>query len=258
MEIEDKERASSARASESNQELAVDSPVLFVRNVARMFQDLNRGHHKKLYEFIAASAVTFVRLSDDAAAWKLFKEEQFWDDCGRTPKGLTKSNDVLIYLTDAVTRDAIRQAGKYARVVDYMISKNINDYEAYLNRLGYEKILEAARSDQPNGRAQGWRWPYVKVYIHPRAFESLGLILGNCPENVEFELACRAGPGSNSIVTGHCTPVTKIDQFPESELEVREYRKRLPKMVLSQKKLAKEAESLASQERRVTAKGVRR
>jgi hypothetical protein len=224
----------------------MESPLLLARNVAKMFQDLNRGHHKNLHAFIAAGAVAVTKFANDPAEYEQLKKEKFWADCGKKPRGAFTSKDVLIYLTGAITNDARRQAGKYAGAIDYMIAKKVNDYEAYLNRLGYEKILEAARSERPKGRAKGTPGPYIKVYMSPKEFEPLGLILANCPTEVTFALVCRAGPGHNAIATGYRTPVTKIDQFPEIELELNEYRKRHKRMVAAQNQLAKEAKSLAS------------
>jgi hypothetical protein len=41
----------------------MESPLLLARNVVKMFQDLNRGHHKNLHAFLAAATAT-VRISE--------------------------------------------------------------------------------------------------------------------------------------------------------------------------------------------------
>jgi hypothetical protein len=252
--------------SASDQEPTSKDTILFARNIAKMFQDLNRGHHKKLHEFIAEGASTFIKLKNDDPAYELFKKEKFWIDSDKTLKGPCKASDVFIYLTGATSRDARRQAGKYARAVDYMISKRVNDYETHLNRFGVEKLVESARDQQNAAKGQpkpsatqkkgappkdipkqekdeNSRWAFVGGRMLPRVYRNLGAILKNCPAEVEFTLNCRAGPGPNPVITMYRSPVTEVGQFPLGGRYWSEYRKRQDKMVAAEEELVKAAKS---------------
>lgn len=200
----------SAKARVEKDSLSDEATLEQARQLASRFKTAAKSHHKQVHSIIADAAYFFKDLKDSATLHAKWLRETYWQESSQKPKGLDTSFDVLCYATGAITNDERREAGRYARAVDYMISKKINDYEKYLNQHGYTRLVDAARQGKTPAqvRSDKEKQQYIRVYLDNPSL-ALQKVLENRPTDVAFDLHCRLKAGPKRKVSAWISPVVK-------------------------------------------------
>lgn len=190
-----------------------DSAADRAGKLVERFRALNTRHHTDLHSQLAEAAELQILFKNNIFEYKKFIDRFFSKYSNQRPKGHETSHDLIYCVTNANNREERRDAGRYVRVVEYLIAKKskIGNFETYLNEHTYTGVLELARQDKRPAKIRDKR-KYVKVYFDdvPKDFFK---ILAKSPHEVEFYLECTFSPGPDATVTGTPLYVSKLGQF---------------------------------------------
>jgi hypothetical protein len=167
-----------------------------------MFQEINRGHRRNLHAFLAGAVETQKAFLCDSDSYGMLRFDQFWEK--PIPENLSNSSDVLIFLMRAKTSGGQNRARKYARVVDYLIAKGINDCERHLNEHGYENVLNKAIEEFPstrNTRKKGTT-RRISMSVPNSVVGRIERVKENCSVPVTFLIRCTMQPGGKGGLSG--------------------------------------------------------
>ncbi len=123
------------------------SAMAFAEEVAAEYREISAGFRKKLYNFFGLALKSYRKFLSDEIARKVLLNQ---DNISRLREkfSLEKTSRLLLYFLIDHQNEAERNTvGKYARVVDYLHKKGIDNAAAadYVEANGIEEILKKAR-----------------------------------------------------------------------------------------------------------------
>jgi hypothetical protein len=186
--------------SRANHGLPTEALDLFT-HFQNMFSDIDRGHHKNLHAFLAGAVATKRAFLLDSRSYGLLRSNQ---SLCKLPEKLTDSRGLMICMTKATSTGGENLAGKYARVVDYMVAKRINDPEGYLNQHGRENILNKAIAEFPSKRNTRKKGTSQRLTLRVRSSdaERIKRVQKKCDAPVTFLVRCEMAPGAKGGISG--------------------------------------------------------
>jgi len=123
------------------------SAMAFAEEVAAEYREISAGFRKKLYNFFGLALKSYRKFLSDEIARKFLLDQDNISRLREKPS-LEKTSRLLLYFLIDPQNEAERNTvGKYARVVDYLHKKGVDNAAAadYVEANGIEEILKKAR-----------------------------------------------------------------------------------------------------------------
>jgi hypothetical protein len=192
-----------------------------------VWRDINRGHRKNLHAFLAGATNTKRAFLDDPDSYGVFRFNEFWTQQNKLPETIADAHPLMTFLMKATSDDAKKRAGRYARVVDYLIAKDITDCEAYLNQHGYEKILAKSVVEYPSNRntRKNGTSKRVTLRMSNSDWERVQRVQQHSDVAVKFVLTCEMPPGGTGGISARLT--FGIEPMTEEPISKEQFRANL-------------------------------